>query len=446
MAQRAVVFLVTVLIALGVGVFSRRGEQEAAAKYTFWPGLAELRAQDLLLRARPAPPARRDVVIVAVDAASLKRYGKLPWNRVVWATGLRRLQQARAKTVVFDVALDRRTKEVDDKTLWRMMASGRRTILGLNYNSSKTRAWTPDDVRALRVLEKFAIADKAVLPGAAATQLFPWPLFEAPVSNFGGAARGAGVFVRETDADGIVRHARLLFRSRVETPTRLTAPLPGRFPASKLNGFEVVVPSLALSGALHALGQNKTGVGLADNEARLSARASEPPVVIPLDSAGRMTISYAGEAGTIRQVSFADLTSGRVSGALFRNAIVVLGVTAKGAKETDTRATPLGAMPRVEITASAIGSILGRSFLARARGNDYLATLIVVGVVAGLALAGRRPGAVIVAGLVLAGLYLLTAWGLLLFANVLAPILPALLVLGLATLAALICMFVFKTA
>jgi len=72
----------------------------------------------------------------------------------------------------------------------------------MGYNAEQTK-WTADDVRSLRFLEKFALADKVILSGASATQRFEWSLFEPPVSDFTGSARGAGVFLRETDPDAV---------------------------------------------------------------------------------------------------------------------------------------------------------------------------------------------------------------------------------------------------
>ena len=166
-------------------------------------------------------------------------------------------------------------------------------------------------------------------------------------------------------------------------------------------------------------------------------------MLIPIDSASRMAINYAGPAGSFQTVSFADVVNGRVSAPSFKNKIVLFGATAAGAKETDTRLTPYGEMPRVEITANALSSILSRSYLARARGNDVLAALIAFGVVAGLLLAQARPASIALSALVLAVLYFVTAWCLLTFTHFIAPVLPVLGVLLATTVLAIVVEQVF---
>lgn len=440
MAYRAAVFLLTVIAAATIGLFLRRGEPEATRAGRKWPGPAEMAAQDVLLRAQAGPAPHAHVVIVAADDKSVAKYGKLPWSRDVWARGLRPVQTGGAKAAIFDIALDERTRPRPDAALWRAMANGRRTVLGMGYDATRAR-WTVDDVRSLRFLEKFALADKVVLRGAAATQVFPWPQFEPPVSDFTGSARGVGVFVREEDPDRVIRHARLLYLSRVETPPT-PRPLPPSLPESRLDTFQVALPSLALAGALQTFDLDKQRVRVDGQAVKIDGELS-PPVIIPIDSFSRMVINYAGPAGTYETVSFTDVADARIPPERFRGKTVIFGVTAGGAEETDRRLTPRGQMPRVEITANAVGSILSRSYIARTRGNAALALFIGLGVLAGLLLARRRAVTVFLIGVLLVALYLIAAWCLLTFARVLLPILPALLLLGLATLLALALCLIF---
>lgn len=442
MARRAVVFVLAVLLSVVVGFFVRRSELEAAQAGRLWPGRNELRAQDTLLRLRPVPSPRPDVVIVAADDASVKKYGKLPWSRTIWAQGLRQVQAGGAKVAVFDTALERRTTKAADEALWRRMANGRRTVLGMGYDTAQTPKWTPDDVRALRFLEKFALADRITLRGSAAVTPFQWAFFEPPVSDFTQSARGVGVFLRETDQDGIVRHARMLYLSKVQTP-KATAPLPPRsVPPPKLENATVALPNLALTAARQTFQLDKTNLRAEGDTVRFDGELGQA-VVIPVDSASRMVINYAGPGGSFQRISFADVATGRVPTASFRGKVVLFGVTASGEKETDNRLTPQGEMPRVEITANAIASILSRSYIARARGNDVLATLVVVGVVAGLLLAAARPLSAFLLGVGLSLLYLIVAWCLLTFMERLLPVLPALLALAAITVIAVACALIF---
>lgn len=437
MAQRVAVFLVTLVLAVATGLFVRRGEQDANAAGRLWPGPAELQAQDRLVRLRPRPVPRADIVLVAADNKSVAKYGKLPWSRATWATGLARVQAGNPKVSVFDLALDQRTSREADRRLYeRLSAQGRKVVLGLGYNAARPETFTPGDVRALRFLERFALTDNVTLRGASAIQPFQWPLFEAPVSDFTQQARGAGVFLRETDQDAVVRHARLLYLTQVKTPpTNPPLSAASGVPASQLNGFTVALPGLALAGAWQALGVDKTSVQAKGDTVTIGGDFRKP-FVVPVDGASRMVINYAGPAGTYPAYSFADVAAGTVPASTFKEKVVVFGATATGARETDKRLTPYGDMPRAEITANAIGSILDRAPLVRSRGNDVLATLIVVGLIAGLLLARSRPLPALVTGLGLMALYVVIAWGVLAFGQRLAPIMAVLFVLGTATLVA----------
>ncbi len=437
MAQRVVVFLITVLMAVCTGLFVRRGEQEASSGGKLWPGPAELGAQDRLVRLRPRPAPRPDIVIVAADDKSVAKFGKLPWNRATWSSGLARVQAGSPKVSIFDIALDKRTTREADRRLYeRLSAQGRRIVLGLGYDASRPATFTPGDVRALRFLERHALTNNVTLRGASAVQPFAWPLFEPPVSDFTQQARGVGVFVRETDQDAVIRHARLLYLSQVKTPAT-TPPLSSAsgVPPSPLDGFTVALPGLALAGARQALGVDKTSVS-ARNDAVTIGGGFGRPFVVPVDGSSRMVINYAGPAGTYPVYSLADVASGTVPATTFKDKVVLFGATAAGAEETDRRLTPYGGMPRVEITANAIGSILGRAPLVRSRGGDVLAALVAVGVVAGLLLAQSRPARVFLTGLGLTLLYFVVAWALLTYARLLAPLLPALFVLAASTLIA----------
>jgi CHASE2 domain-containing sensor protein len=250
-----------------------------------------------------------------------------------------------------------------------------------------------------------------------------------------GSARNAGVFVREEDPDGVVRHARMLYLSRVETPPT-SARLPATLPQSRLNGATVAFPSLALAGAMQTFDVDKGRVRAEQDLVKFDGDL-DPPVRIPIDGFGRMAIRYAGPVNTYERVSFEDVAEGKVAAASFRNKVVLFGATTTGSEATDIRRTPRGEMPRVEITANALGSILGRTYLKRSRGGDVLATLVLVGIPAGLLLARRRPGAVVATGVVLALLYLAVAWAVVAFVDLLLPVTPVLVVIGVVTLLAL---------
>ncbi|HVK06180.1 MAG TPA: CHASE2 domain-containing protein [Armatimonadaceae bacterium] len=434
MANRGVVFGITAILAAGAALITHFSEKQAVNAGEFWPGVAELRAQDalagVLWNGQPHP----DVVIVAADDKSVQEYGKLPWSRDVWATALRNVQAGGAKVASFDVALDQRTKDPQDEALWRAMANGKRTVLGFGYDANQTK-WTPDDVRALRFLERDAFVEKLELPVLAANTQFNWYHFDAPVSDFTGSARAAGVFVRETDPDGVIRHARTLYLAKVSDPPSTTDPLPGKFPITKLEGALVTLPGLPLATAIAATDSDKDNVASEGGNVRLTPTGSEP-TRIPVDTAARAAIRFAGPEGTFPVYSLVDVARGEVKPETFKGKVVLLGATAANSDDTDRRVTPAGEMPRVEITANAVSNILSGEFLARTRGYAPAAALLVLGLLSGLALGRHTVGKTLGAGLGMAALYLVVAWVLGSTTGILLPLIPALLFLLVATVAA----------
>ncbi|MGC4099401.1 MAG: hypothetical protein QM706_20040 [Nitrospira sp.] len=145
---------------------------------------------------------------------------------------------------------------------------------------------TADDIRSLLFLEKAAIADNLTLD-AQHTQQFTYSLFEPPQSDFTGSAAGVGVFLRETDTDGILRDARLVYPSKVEYPPS-TTPLRGKQPVSNLaDGAPVALPNLALMSALRVFDQDKGMVRVDAGEFRPSFGYTSPrPSTSPSMSRG----------------------------------------------------------------------------------------------------------------------------------------------------------------
>ncbi|HKU15888.1 MAG TPA: CHASE2 domain-containing protein, partial [Steroidobacteraceae bacterium] len=74
----------------------------------------ELKLYDKVMGATPATPAA-DVVVVAIDNASLARLGEWPWPRDVHAGLIGHLTSAGARVVAFDVPIDTspRTSEAE---------------------------------------------------------------------------------------------------------------------------------------------------------------------------------------------------------------------------------------------------------------------------------------------------------------------------------------------
>lgn len=416
LAYRFVVFFIAIAAALGFGLLAASNPRNGA----------EMRAEDALMRLAPRP-ARSDIVLVGLDADGVAKYGPVKsWPRAALAAGLSRVELGKPKVVILDLALDRRSHS-GDEALWRVMANHHNVVLGMAYDANRQPPYTADDIRALRFMQKFAFADALTL--GPQTQSFPYMDFEPPVSDFTGSARGVGIFDRETDPDGIVRDARLFYTTTVQEPNPLP-PLPGKFPPSPLaDGAPLALPNLALAAGQGIFDLDKNYVVIRANDTVHLAGSLDPPVDVPVDEQGHMQIRFAGPVGRYATYSFGDVARGKVKPEAFRDKVVLFGATAANDPATDLRATPFGTMPRVEVTANALATLMDRTYfeLMTAHRQHTLGMMILIGLATGLIMMFLGGARLLLAALLLVVADLLLCWGLFVAGHVLVPLLPGLL-------------------
>lgn len=431
-SERSLAYRVLVVIFALIGGLIAYGVMVGRADFA-----PELAASDVLSRTAPRA-ARPDVVVVALDNASVARYGAVKtWSRSVLAQGLSRIEDAGAKVVVMDLALDKRQGSASDAELWRTMANHRNVVLGMAYDANRSSVYTPDDIRGLVFLEKFAIADNLTL-ALAKTQHFPYYDFEPPVSDFTGSAAGVGVFDRETDPDGGLRNARLFYVSTVQYPPS-NSKLPGHFPESKLaDGVPVALPNIALVAALRVFNLDKANVTVVSGDTVSLSGSIRPRVNIPIDTQGKMWIRYASPEHGPQVYSFADIATGKIKPDLSKK-IVLIGATASGDPATDLSATPFGSQPRVMVTANALSTILDRDFVevVNRHPHNLLGTLLLLGLIVGLCLMLVSQIRAVVVAIILLVVYLAVCWGFYSSGHLLLPIWPGIFVILFAYLVSL---------
>jgi len=99
--------------------------------------------------------------------------------------------------------------------------------------------------------------------------------------------------------------------------------------------------------------------------------------VIRTDGSGSMLLNHYGPSYTFQHVSAADVLENRVSPALFKDAIVLLGVTAVGV--FDYRPSPFDSVfPGVEVRAAAISNVLNGEEIWRPDGLDAIEVIAVL--------------------------------------------------------------------
>ena len=286
----------------------------------------------LSLFTRPAP---QDIVIVAIDDASIDAIGRWPWPRSVHATLLQRLADARPRTVVLDLLLSE--PDPDPRQDELLAAAARRAAPVV-----MPVAWQALPGQPMRALEPVSPLRQVVTLGAA----------EAPV-----------------DADGVLRHA------------YLQAGPPGQ-----------PYPHLAVA-ALQASGRSVSPV-LPLQQPQQPQQAQQAGAAQGWTRQGQLLVRYTGPPGHLQHVSYVDVLRGVVPAGHLAGRDVLVGMTAQGLG--DTLATPVNghqrAMPGVEVLAHTLHTLGGGPTL-RPLGpaaSGLLSAAAVLVLVAAMGAAGTR--------------------------------------------------------
>ncbi len=419
LAYRATSLVLTVLLVLPVWLLATRTLQ--------FP--AELRAGDLLFRLRGRMPVRSDFVIVAGDEKSVQALGPGPWPRRVFADAIRILHRAGAKVIVLDHFFAERDlkNKASDAALWKAMSDARNVHVPILYHAATAKI-DRDVIRGLKALEKSAVYGKfTVLPE---TPQYQWLGFDPGVSDYAVSARGLGLSTTDdtADIDGVLR------RTKVGCYTQIA--YPPNEPATKLTGQLVVVPGLAVTAAEQAFEVDKQYISYDFRERMLFGGQLRPPVWAPINPRGQMTINYVGPPGSFATSSLIDVIQGKVPAQSFKDKVVLIGLTSPRAKEGDSPAeflpTPYApASPRVEITANALHSLLMRNYV-RHEPHKTFPFLILLGLALGFLVPLFRAGVDAAVALVIFLLYGAAAVLALKLANLIMPVIPALLLVVLS--------------
>jgi adenylate cyclase len=361
--------------------------------------LLDLRARDYHLLQRGVGEAFADIVIVAVDDASLEQFGRWPWSRAVVAQLVDRLVEADAAVIGFDIVqseatsdrgLDRlrqRVPKMDDQT-WQaerqaldegaaddeqlaqaIRASGR-TVLGFFFDFERQTAVDPS-----APLPGYNIVRNS--SGGRGERRVPAArLMQANLPQLTAAARAVGYFNFVPDPDGSYRRAPLTIRFG----EHMTLPL-------SLAMLQIYRPQAPLAIRFAEFGVESVHFG------------SES---IPVAEDGQMLINYRGPKKTFRYVSAADVLNQRIQPELLRGKLVLVGVTATAVG--DIRVTPFdGTLPGVEIHANVLDNILRRDFITRPQWTILAETVVTLLLTLSLGMALHyargRSGALVAVGL-----------------------------------------------
>lgn len=255
------------------------------------------------------------LVLIAVDDASLHKLGQWPWPHATMAKLLRNLKRAGARVVACDIVFDRRPQE-DDGALADALQQLPACVLATLYRTTSTD--TPQVDRPLDWL---------------------WP--RLPPQFHAGAVGIAW------DRDGVIRHA------------RLAVPLPDRDPLPALS----LAAWCAFSGrdGPQQVGEDAIQVG----DVRIPARQGEIRIDWPIPDLKKFEVAQGYRelfplSEVVPAATALELPPD-LAHEVFNDRIVLIGATAQALR--DSKPTPLGDMPGLVIHANLIVSLLAGRFL-----------------------------------------------------------------------------------
>ena len=352
--------------------------------------LPELKLYDQLLRLKSPSPSNR-VVIVAIDDASIQELGMWPWPRTTMAAGLQRLTEYGADAVALTTIYPAPSANPALAELGHL-----RTTLQSETSARQKKA-NRSIVRELQKIEKRLDEDQALIKAVRSGHNIVLP-FRLAFTTSDDPAPLSGLLRINSLAQPIQRQ---------QTPETLRAQIPtllGRITSRPLAPDHVTETFRALAGKAGAMGAINLSVDADDivrqmrllwpyQERYLPSLALQLAIkslgrpfrktvlrpedctpyglcvgdtAIPTDEYYRMRISYLPPPVRLNQIPFADLVSGKIDPAIFKNQVAVIGVTA--ADLTSTYRTPFASrVTPPEIIAAAVDTILRGNHLIRPR-------------------------------------------------------------------------------
>jgi adenylate cyclase len=310
---------------------------------------------DQFQRLHPRAYTAAGVRVVDIDEDALKAFGQWPWPRTRVAELVKRLHEAGAAAIAFDVILaepDRTSPAAmgqlwqdpavnallvrlpdHDKVLGRVL-SDRNVVLG----SSLSRSGQPQR-QEKKVAEGSTPRYRVIATGASEPEswLHGFDDIVAPLQVLSARAEGVGALNFATDVDGVVRRVPLLLRLG-----------------------ERIVPSLSAEALRVAQGErnyllrsNEGGI----QDVRIGA------VTVPTNPHAEIWLHYTRDVPE-RYVSAADVFNGKLTASQFDGHVVLIGSSAAGLM--DLRFNPMGhMMPGVQAHALALEQVLTGHILQR---------------------------------------------------------------------------------
>ncbi len=321
--------------------------------------LAELKALDhRFVRYANPEKANRDIVVVAIDEASLDHFedqlGRWPWPRTVHAYVVDFLKMGGAKRIAFDILFlePDKSSDEDDENFAASLKKAGNVILPMLFDKKTSGGRA---ARSSPAAARWRVRSAVNILGRDGSRALPYSGANLPIPALLDSAEGIGSINLQSDPDGPSRRLKPLFLYQ----KRRYAVFP-------------------LTIAMRVLGTRSVRF----------TRAGELAVggvKIPLNRRGEMILKWHGPSDRIYPIypiakvlsSFKQIHDGKkpdLDPKVFKDKIVLIAGTAAGTY--DLRVTPYSSkMPGVFIHIAALDNILAGDFLRETRGKVALGAL-----------------------------------------------------------------------
>jgi len=322
--KKRLVFILFGMIAALVAFIGYRQAPQALQQLDY-------RMKDARFRIRGPVAPDKNVVVVAIDHASIKELGRWPWSREVTGRLIENLSLYGAKVTALDIVFSEPQNQAADAALANAIAKSGNVVMGYFFREEEQ----PVDPTALAQMERATVKLIKVAEGVQSIPLTEYKNLDVNISKLGDKALDFGFFNAKPDGDGLYRRSSLLLL---------------------YNGD--IYPSLAMNALRHYLGSDimlevkSWGI----NGLQIGS------LQVPSREDGAMALNYYGPAHSFRTVSAADVIKKRLKPDALKGALAFVGATEIGIY--DIRPTPFDAtQPGVELHATVAANALERRFL-----------------------------------------------------------------------------------
>ncbi len=255
------------------------------------------------------PPADDDILIVAIDDASLKEFGKWPWARDQHAQVINNIKKLEPRSISLDIILSETGEPEGDKALSEAL-----------YGDPLNPEETPSNGPAIFLPLHFVTPGN---DGRAFDTILPASPFLDPKMG----QKNLGHVNLTFDSDGILRKNNICFQASEETP---------RWPH-----------------LMERIYQNRHGKASPAMEKAVKKPFCEAPVLIPFS-----------ESGSISTISYSEAANGTMLADSVRGKDVIIGATAAGLGDNYPTPSSNGSLiPGVEIIANMLGALERDDFI-----------------------------------------------------------------------------------